>query len=97
MIEKNVDEQSKFDVKTVFDNKTVDIQTVAKASELVDNDFVTFISSANLIVTAKTALTGGTNGTADGESHKKYLDKIERYSFNAMGVELRTTAQKSFT
>ena len=94
VIEKNVDEQSKFDVKTVFDNKTVDIQTVAKASELVDNEFVTFISSANLIVTAKTALTGGTNGTADGESHQKYLDKIERYSFNAMGVATEDDSTK---
>lgn len=94
VIEKNVDEQSKFDVKTVFDNKTVDTQIVAKASELVDNDFVTFISSANLIVTAKTALTGGTNGTADGESHQKYLDKIERYSFNAMGVATEDDSTK---
>ena len=47
---------------------------------------VTFKSDAALEVTAGTALAGGTNATVDGTAHQKYLDKIESYSYNAMGV-----------
>lgn len=39
-----------------------------------------------LAKTAGTPLAGGTNGTADGDAHSKYLNKIESYTFNTMGV-----------
>ena len=38
IIATNVDDESKFDVKTVMDSTIVDIQTVKTAAELVDND-----------------------------------------------------------
>lgn len=87
VIESNIDNPTMYDVKTVIDTKVVDIQTVSTASELAGNDFVDFNSSASLIITAGTPLTGGTNGTIIGSSHQDYLDKIESYSFNVMGVE----------
>lgn len=85
IIQKNVDEESLFDVKTVMDTTIVDVQTVAKADDLVANDFVTW-KAADLAVTAGVALEGGTDGTVDGAAHQAYLDKIESYSFNALGV-----------
>ena len=85
VIQKSVDDESMFDVKTVLDSTVVDIQTVAKADDLVANDFVTW-KTASLTVTAGVALEGGTNGTVEGSAHQTYLDKIESYSFNALGV-----------
>lgn len=76
VIQKNADDASKYDVTTYFGTVKVDTQTVAKAADLVANDYVTF-KAADLAVTAGTPLTGGTNGTVDGTAHQAYLDKIE--------------------
>ena len=85
VIQKNVDDQSMFDVKTVMNTTVVDTQTVASAADLVANDFVTWKTAA-LAETAGIAFAGGTKGTVDGAAHQAYLDKIESYSFNALGV-----------
>ena len=85
VIQKNVDDPSLFDVKTVMDTTVVDTQTVAATANLVPNDFVTW-KGAELAVTAGVNLQGGTDGTVDGSAHQTYLDKIESYSFNAIGV-----------
>lgn len=85
MIQKNADDASKYDVTTYFGTVKVDTQTVAKAADLVANDYVTF-KAADLAVTAGTPLTGGTNGMVDGTAHQAYLDKIESYTYNTMGV-----------
>ena len=85
VIQKNADDASKYDVTTYFGTVKVDTQTVAKAADLVANDYVTF-KVADLAVTAGTPLTGGTNGTVDGTAHQAYLDKIESYTYNTMGV-----------
>lgn len=86
VIQANVDDESLFDVKTYVDTIIVDTQTVSKASDLVANDYVTFKTGASLAITAGIALSGGTNGTVDGTAHQTYLDKIESYSFNSIGV-----------
>lgn len=75
-----------FDVKTLLDTVTVDEQTVSKASDLAANDYVTFKETAELTVTAASPLTGGTNGTVDGTAYQEYADKIESYTYNAMGI-----------
>lgn len=93
VIQKNVDDDSMFDVKTVLGTSIVDIQTVATAADLKANDFVTW-KTADLAVTAGVALAGGTNGTVDGTAHQNYLDKIEVYSFNALGVVTTETSIK---
>lgn len=85
-ISKNVDNESKFDVVTMIDDKAVDLQTVTAATELKDNDFVLFKKEAELQVTAGTALSTGTNGSAvTGTEYQAFLDKIESYSFNTLG------------
>lgn len=86
IIQENADDISKFDVKTVLGTVTVDEQTVAGGADLVANDYVDWKSGATLAVTASTPLTDGTNGTANGEAYQAYLDKIESYTFNAIGV-----------
>lgn len=85
-IQKNVDDETMFDVKTVLGTSVVDEQTVKKAGDLTDNEYVKWKSGATLAVTAATPLSGGTNGTVDGAAHQAYLDKIEPYTYNTMGV-----------
>lgn len=85
-ISKNADVESKFDVVTMIDDKVIDSQTVTAATELKDNDFVVFKKEAELQVTAGTALSTGTNGSAvTGTEYQAFLDKIESYSFNTLG------------
>lgn len=86
VIQANADDTTKFDVLTYMGTVKVDAQTVAAAADLVANDYVTFKADATLAVTASTPLTGGTNGTVDGTAHQTYLDKIESYTYNTMGV-----------
>lgn len=85
VIQKHVDDEQSYDVKTVLDTTVVDAQTVASADKLAANDYVTFKNTA-LQITAGEALTGGTNGTVNGAAHAAYLKKAESYSFNALGV-----------
>lgn len=94
-IQVNVDDDSLFDVNTYLGTVLVDSQTVAKAADLVANDYVTFKSSAELSSTAGTPLEGGTNSEVTGTNHQAYLDKIESYSFNAMGVVTTENTIKS--
>lgn len=95
IIQKNVDDPTKFDVKTVFGTTAINQQTVTTAAELKSNDYVDFKTNATLAVTASTPLAGGTNGTIDGASHQTFLDKIESYSYNALGVVTTDEALKS--
>lgn len=81
----NVDDESLFDVHTYFGTTLVDTQIVATAAELVANDFVTFKNDATLEETAKTPLTGGTNGATEAAAYQAFLDKIESYSYNTLG------------
>lgn len=95
-IQINVDDNDMFDVQTILDTTIVDVQTVAKAEDLVANDYVTFKSDVELALTASTPLAGGTNGTADAAAHQTFLDKIESYpSINAIGYVGTDNAIKS--
>ncbi|MDF2881576.1 MAG: phage tail protein [Clostridiaceae bacterium] len=86
VIAANADDNTKFDVSTLLDNIVMDTQTVATATGLASNDFVDFKTNATLATTAGTALTGGSNGSAvTGTEYQAFLDKIESYSFNALG------------
>lgn len=86
VIQANADDTAMFDVSTYLGTVKVDSQTVANAGELAANDYVRFKTDAELTVTAATPLTGGTNGTVDGTAHQTYLDKVESYTYNTMGV-----------
>lgn len=93
-IQENADDASLFDVKTVVGTTVVDEQTVAKAADLVANKFVTW-KDAKLTVTAATPLSGGSNGAVDGAAYQAYLDKIESYTYNTMGVVVTDETTKT--
>jgi hypothetical protein len=96
VIAKNVDEPAKFDVKVYMETALVYEQfAVASAADLKENDFVDWKTDAVLAVNAGVALTGGTNGTVDGTAHQTYLDKVEPYSFNTMGVVVTDDTTKN--
>lgn len=97
VIQENADESKKFDVSTYFGTVKVDMQTVSKAADLVANDYVTF-KDTELSVIAGTLLSGGTNGTVEGTAHQTYLNKIESYTYNTMGVVVTDdTTKKLYT
>ena len=92
VIENDVDTEGGFLVKTLLDNTEADIQSVKKAQELQDNDFVTFQKEASLQTTAGMPLRGGTDGEGrTGANYQKFLEKIEKYSFHTLGCN---TAEK---
>lgn len=86
VVQKNVDNQSKFDVLLFLGTTQLDSQTVEHGNELIDNNFVVWKKDLKLELTAGLPLSGGKNGTVEAASHQKYLDKVESYTFNVIGV-----------
>lgn len=96
VIAKNVDDETKFDVTTLLEMNKVDFQTVATTADLKDNDYVLFKKDATLVETASTPMTGGTNASSiTGDAYQKFLDKVESYSFNALGCLATETATQA--
>lgn len=93
-IQKNIDIQSMFDVKTLLGTIVVDEQTVKTAKDLKQNKFVRFKAEAELTVNASAPLTSGTNGSVDGSAYQNYLNKVEAYSFNVMGAATNDNVTK---
>ena len=88
-IAKDIDDPDSWNVTTYLDTSRIEVQNVKKAADLKDNDYVSFkTESMELAAVASAALTGGTNGTVDGDAHAKYLEKAEAYGFNTMGVAI---------
>lgn len=86
IVKTNIDESNKKDVITMLGTKKVDSQTVANASELIDNDYVVFKKNAQLDDTAGSKLANGANlASVTGAEHQKFLDLAESYSFNTIG------------
>lgn len=95
VIKANVDVPSSFDVQTVLGVEVMDVQTVTTAAKLIDNEWVTFKKEASLELTAGLPLTGGTNTKVTGTQHQAYLNKIEAFAFNTMGVVVTDGVTKS--
>ncbi|HBF0594040.1 TPA: phage tail sheath family protein [Clostridioides difficile] len=92
----NIDDNTKFDVVTLLDNKKVDTQIAKVITDLQDNDYITWKKDATLEASAGLVFTGGTNGEAvTGAEYQAFLDKIESYSFNALGCLATTIEIKS--
>ena len=94
VIRSNADDAEAFDVMTYLESALVDTQTVKDAAGLTDNNFVVFKSDCVLSANAGIPLTGGTNAEVDGTSYQSYLDKIESYTFNTMGVAVTDDTTK---
>jgi hypothetical protein len=75
-----------YDVATFLDTVQVDMQTGIKTmTDLKPNDYVDWITSASISLTASLPLKSGANGTVEDAAYQTYLDKMEAYNFNAMG------------
>ena len=88
VITTNVDEpEAKKDIKILLDTTVVFEQLgVTNTDDLKPCDFVDWKSDVALELTANLPLTSGTNAEVTGEAHQAYLDKIESFSYNTMGV-----------
>lgn len=87
VIRTNVDNTSLYDVITYLGSTVVDTQIVATASELVDNDFVTFKGDVELQVTAGNALMGGKSGSVKSTHTQDFLTSMESFSFDSITVQ----------
>lgn len=84
--EKSELENKLYDVATFLGTVQVDLQTGIKVmADLKPNDYVDWITSASISLTASLPLKNGTNGTVEDAAYQTYLDKMEAYNFNAMG------------
>lgn len=79
-------EEELYVVKTLLDGNEMDVQEVATAADLEDNAYVIFKQDATLQATAGLPLTGGTNGKPAEADYQKFLDQIQSYSFQALGL-----------
>lgn len=95
VVRKNIDNEDMFDVQTVLDSTVVDEQTVSKAADLVKNSYVEWKEFELTEQTAGMPLSGGENGEIKGAAHQAYLDKIESYTFNTMGVVVTSEETKA--
>ncbi|GIO42474.1 phage tail sheath family protein [Paenibacillus apis] len=86
VVQANIDEPTKFDVKTLVSGVEVDVQTVATIAELTDNGWVTWSGTGDLTATAGVNLAGGTNGTATNADHTSFLAALELQDFNTVGL-----------
>ncbi|MGE5703545.1 MAG: phage tail sheath family protein [Clostridia bacterium] len=95
VIQPNLDDNTKFDVRTLLDGKAVDQQLVANVSELNANQWVAFSGTGSLTATAGLPLTGGTNGTVTNQDHTDYLAAIEVHDFQTLALPSSDSALKS--
>jgi hypothetical protein len=72
----NAEDEESYDVITMYNDNIVDSQIVSSAVELVDNDYLTFITTAELVETIGLPLTGGTNGDLIRGTEMRY-EKID--------------------
>lgn len=94
IIQANIDDPAKFDVKTLVAGAEVDSQTVATLDELQPNAWVNFTGTGEVTPTAGTPLTGGTDGTVTAQDYLDYLAAIEVHDFQTIGLTATDTATK---
>ncbi len=95
VVQVNADHESLFDVKTFLGTVLVNEQTVKSVEELKTNQYVRWKAGAVLEAAAGLPLTGGENGEVNGASYQNYLDQIESYTYNTMGVTVTDNVTKS--
>lgn len=85
-VEKNINNETLFDVTTLLDGTSVDKQTVSNAKELIANDYVVFSGEGALTATAGAPLVGGTSAAATNADHTAYLAELEALEFQTVGL-----------
>jgi len=94
IVEQNIDDSAKFDVKTLVDGREVDSQTVSAIEELQPNAWVEFSGTGAPTATAGTPLTGGADGEVTAQDYLDYLEAIEVHDFHTIGLTATDTTTK---
>jgi hypothetical protein len=95
VIQANIDDGTKFDVKTLVENVQVDLQVVSDIAGLVANKWIDWSGAGTLTATAGAPLTGGTDGAVVNQDHTDYLAALELYEFNTLGYSGTDATLKS--
>lgn len=85
-VSKNLDNHNTYTVTTYFDGIVMDIQTVSSSAELKDNDYVCFKSFELSTNCGEFIMQSGSNGEAVNSQYQDFLDKLESYRFNSLGL-----------
>ncbi|SCY93270.1 phage tail sheath family protein [Alkaliphilus peptidifermentans] len=93
-VSQDIDDNSKYNVTTFLSGEAVDSQTVTDINNIASNDWVIFSGNGELVETAGTPLTGGSDGVTTNENYLDYLTAIESYSFNTMAVATTDSSLK---
>lgn len=75
-----------YTVRTLLDGKEVNTQTASNMAGLSDHEYVIFKKDAALSETAGMPFTGGTNSVPELEDYQEFLDRIQNFSFHALGL-----------
>lgn len=94
-VQPNIDQNDKFDVRTLVAGEEVDVQTVGDLSELQANAWAEFEGGGVPEATAGLPLTGGEDGTASNQDYTDYLNAIEVYDFETMALPSGDATLKS--
>ncbi|MEK5178263.1 phage tail sheath family protein [Paenibacillus odorifer] len=95
VVQTNIDDSSKFDVKTLLDNAVVDTQVVANIAGLIPNDWIIWSGTGTLTANAGAPLIGGANGTVTNADHTAYLSALELYDFQTVALTSTDNALKA--
>jgi hypothetical protein len=95
VVQTNIDDSSKFDVKTLLDNAVVDTQVVANIAGLKANDWIVWGRTGALTASAGAPLVGGANGTVTNADHTAYLAALELYEFQTGALTSTDNALKA--
>lgn len=95
VIQTNIDDNAKFDVKTLVSGSVYDTQTVANIAGLVANDWVVWSGTGTLATTAGAPLVGGADGTTTNQDYVDYLAAVEILDFNTIGLPSTDNTLKS--
>lgn len=87
----------KFEVRTLLDNKVMDVQIVELVDNLTSNDFVDFSGTGELISNIGEHLSGGDNGSKTNDVYVEYFNTIKTKKWNAMGIFTDDESIKSNT
>lgn len=82
------DNVGSYDVTTIVDGASVDVQTITELDALVANAWVTFSGTGSEITTTTgTALTSGANPTLTNSDYANFLTAIEPFRFNILALD----------
>jgi hypothetical protein len=95
IIQLNVDDAAKFDVKTLLGTEEMDKQTVPNIAGLVANAWIDWSGTGALTASAGASLINGADGTTTNSDHTDYLAAIEVYDFQTVALPSNDSTLKA--